>query len=253
MFYLDIKRIIKSHSFSIGVALYVLVLWLGTWDDYRFVDNHDVAYYFGVSHMSIFPSISLAFSAAQCATFYCDDLSSGIYWLVAPRVGIKQYYYKRCLSSFVSGGILIAASEFFFIATMSLFKPWFIIDDTSTRLAPIALENLVSQGNIHLYYLLFIFGEFLQNGLFSTMAFQISIYVRNKFVVIASPVIIWFLWSIICSKLNLPYIINFTLWYTGEYLTNDPLIWSLYIVALTFSVMCINILLGYRVMLKRIN
>lgn len=246
----DLSRMFKSTEFLIGVFLVFSLLWLGIWDDFK-VSSADVVYYYSLSHFTMYSQISLALSASLCAIYFTNDWNTNTFWYNIVRIGTKNYCRTRCLSTIISGGLVVILGEILFIISLSLQRQWFDMQKSGTRLVTLALESTIVKHDIFLYFLFSLIVVFLRNATFSMIAFYISTFITNRFVTVVSPIISWFILSFIGSKIKLPCLINLTSLYSGFCNFGNAQLWLIYVNIISTALYFILVKLIYINLCKR--
>ncbi|GAF66844.1 hypothetical protein BTS2_3749 [Bacillus sp. TS-2] len=119
------------------------------------------------------------------------------FWMI--RSGVLQYAIHKCLMSAVSAFLVTSLGLTLFISIMSIWLPLF-----STEIAIEAYQPFLVDGKPVLYFFFHITHFSLSASLFAIVALWVSTMIPNKFVALATPVVLYFVAHRLTTTLNIP-------------------------------------------------
>lgn len=153
------------------------------------------------------------------------------FWIV--RTGIRNYSLCKILSTALTGFLTVAIGLLLFILIMLINVPLFTHSTTGN-----AYETLLLEGEPVKYLFYFIAHYSFTGALFAVTALWVSTFVPNKFVAVATPLVLSFVAQLITSILDIPQYLTITTIVQGVYNVGTPAT-SLMVKMLTVAVLCL--------------
>lgn len=247
----DFKRSLFNIKFiSIIICEFLLLLW-AAWDDLKFGDA-DVVYYFQISNISAFSSISLILATIPLSVGFCEDWNSKNIWNINMRGTLRTYCYSKCICCMLSGGIAIVIGQLIYILYLVMIFPIVKYNRGGALISPI-FYKLIDNSLYVKYFFYCLLLIFLRNALAALIAFFTSLYITNSFVTMVSPLIIWYIITFVANKSSIPSSLNIPYILSGYYNAGSPLNSMLYILILSFLLIFILIWQANKHIRKRIE
>ncbi|AEE96628.1 hypothetical protein [Mahella australiensis] len=247
LFATDVRRALLSWRFllsSSGVSCIMLGAVSGL---LRKSDFSSIWYFMylsmgGSGTASIILSIIPVFTFA--ISFAIEWEEKAVYfWIV--RAGIIRYTISKIVVSAISGFLTVVVGMILFIVILMPWFPLFAISSTDY-----SYEILMGQGYVLLGMLLYIAHFGFTGALMAVCAMWISVYIPNRFVAAASPVVLQFTLTRFTSGRELPGYLNPILWFDGIYDVGSPFA-TLLIKLTTVLVLCSLMGIAATVQMKR--
>lgn len=199
----DIERSFYGPSFAIAVAGVVLSMLMGCTSELQYFKGQsmDVLTFFGMTHSFGFAQMLPVFCALPFATCFCTDWNHMYIKACCVRGSPGAYAASKVALSAFTGSIAIAFGQIIYLWILSLAMPIYNPDIEKNFSVPV-FNDLVSNGSyVPLYFLyrILIWAAFF--ALFAVIALWISTFIPNVFVVLSTPVIIYFLVTTIDSSI----------------------------------------------------
>ncbi|GAE29747.1 hypothetical protein [Halalkalibacter hemicellulosilyticus] len=171
------------------------------------------------------------------AISYATDWEQKVtsFWMI--RSGVFQYALNKCLISAVSAFLVTSLGIALFIGIMSTWLPVLSIDDGIG-----AYHTFLVDGKLVLYFFFHITHFSLSSVIFAIIALWVSTMIPNKFVALATPVVLYFVAHRLTTTLDIPVYLKALTIVEGYYDAGSPFL-SLSIKLAT--VMAITLLLSY--------
>lgn len=139
-----------------------------------------------------------------------EDIDYGNIKYIVNRIPIKKYISQRILSTSIAGGVSIAIPMLIAMIVYCIYNPnpsATILTAADNFLKPVYYQSKLA------YCLLFIINSFLFGAVYSYFSMSISTVVRNKYIAMSIPIIIYLIVQAITWLLGsvLPYgVVNMT-------------------------------------------
>lgn len=192
----DLRRAFLSKSFVFGFVGMLFALYLNTYE----IDIPDADYLFQNIYKYGFYILFFLFGSMPYATSYLSDCNNGYIKPIAIRIRLNSYSISKCISTFAAGASAIALGSILFLCWLLILYPL----ESDYNATYDGYEILLSNRSYFQYFVLRILLTSLAGGAFSVMALCVSSYIRNPFVVLASPVIVYYSLNTIVTMLKLP-------------------------------------------------
>lgn len=131
-------------------------------------------------------SLSICVLAASCG--YCLDMESGIINEVLQRSSYRKYTIASMLSCAVSAFLCTVFGEIIMIIFYRCFGPVHGMEGLYENSYP-----LLQSGHYYLYIVAVLVQRGLKGAFFAMVSFMLSGFVKNKFVIISVPVLVFYL------------------------------------------------------------
>ena len=132
--------------------------------------------------------------ASIMGTSYCEEKESGYFTFWIKRCNEKKYIFSKIINSFFSAFLLLASGMFCWILSLGIMLPW---KDNSSDQFQVIIEqgvgNLLKNGHYIQYYIWYCVGVGMMAGVLSTGTFVISLFVKNRTVVIIFGAVLFYL------------------------------------------------------------
>lgn len=138
---------------------------------------------------SDFTPFAAIFCVLPFGESFCEDLNSGYISSITQRTGVKQYAWKRCLSTAISGGMVAAA---IMLATILICVAGTGQPDTEETVSfmsngPWARMGIILVANGAVLYALRAFTAFLFGMLWALVGLLVSVIIPNRYVTLVAP------------------------------------------------------------------
>lgn len=193
----DLHRAILSPRFCIGVVGYGLLLCLNLPVDPW---PKDPAYLFSVSYKFGFYIFFYLCAAIPSATAFLSDIDHNYLQAILKRISVRTYSISKCLSVMLSGMLAV-------ILATGIFGVYLFVRFSSAEAVAQSYsgwDRLISDGKPVLYFIVKAGMTATIGGLFSVIALNVSTVIRNSFVVLATPVLLYYAWNELATLLSLP-------------------------------------------------
>lgn len=189
----DFLKGILSISFFISITSITIFKFLGI-VSFITKDSSVFSLYYN-SDTSPFGSIRYIFTALPFASVFVSDLKNNYVVPQAIRAGVIKYAVSKVIIAAVCGAAALFLGELLFIFLSSCFFPVVSSDNIiNLQIAnQVAYGNLALNGNYVLYFLTTIFCKSLIAIPLAITAMLISTKIENHFVVVFSPLLIYYL------------------------------------------------------------
>ncbi|MDR2357209.1 MAG: hypothetical protein LBD92_03860 [Oscillospiraceae bacterium] len=127
---------------------------------------------------------------------------AGMYPFVLIRAGVRRNCAAKMLCSSITGGFALACGAAFFLLALASRMP-LVTSDELFAYQWIPFYALLNTGSGALYFAVCVYLQFLTGFLWGGAAVLVSAYIKNKFVVFASPFVLSFVLTQICRLLRL--------------------------------------------------
>ena len=194
---IDLFRSVSSPRFLIAVLCYTLFLCINlpkeTWPS-------NVMYLFRLSCSYGFYVFFFLCAAIPYAASFLADTENHYLQLLLKQMPPATYSLSRCLAVAVSGFLAVSAAMGLFLLFLCLQYPF----QTSDAISYSGWASLIEDGNPILYLLINVWLTGATGGVFAVLALALSTTVKNSFVVLSFPVLLYYLVSVLATTLKLP-------------------------------------------------
>ncbi len=195
---IDLFRAFFAPRFWIAVLCYALFLYINlpknTWPA-------NVLYLFRLSCSYGFYIFFLLCAAIPYATSFLADTEHHYLPLILRNIPAPIYSLSRCLSVAASGMLAVLLSLGIFLGWLCLRFPF----QTSDYISYSGWAYLIEAGKPVQYLLINIWMTALMGGAFACIALAVSAHIHNSFVVLAVPVLLYYVLGELATLLKLPY------------------------------------------------
>jgi len=219
MFLCELKRAASRLSFKIVILIgtifsalsiiqtgragntsiqeYIHSFWTSPFDNFIFFNLNPVSNIL----ILIFPLLC----AIPYSDSYLEDISSGFLKAIYTREKKQNYLIAKFFADFISSGIAFAAPLMFNLIALVMLYP-------SLSPHPILGRTTILEGGLlpQVYYahpvfyiLMWIFIYFLYSGATASIGLTLGVFIKNKFITLVSPFLIWWLVEGILEFCNL--------------------------------------------------
>lgn len=193
----DLRRAILSPRFCIAVFGYGLLLCLNLPVDPW---PKDPAYLFSVSYKFGFYIFFYLCAAIPYATAFLSDIDHNYLQAILKRTSVRTYSVSKCVAVMLSGMLAVTlATAIFLVYLFVCFSSEEVIPQSYS-----GWDRLISDGKPVLYFIVKAGMTAMIGGLFSVIALNVSTVIRNSFVVLAAPVLLYYAWNELATLLSLP-------------------------------------------------
>lgn len=219
MWKMEINRILRRPIFwvlvLVGVAFAIAPIkegWLAIAPDYMLMELSPYVhwiYLYPTASENIYKLIFPLLAAIAYADSYAEDFNTGFIKNILTKVKKKKYLRIRYIVNFCLGGfIVILPLMLNFLCTMAVYpliEPNFYYG-SNLVIESSFLPDLYYQ-HPFLYILLRIFILFFVGGMFASLGLAVSVFIKNRYVIVIFPFLIFMVLDIIIGVL-LPSIPN---------------------------------------------
>lgn len=238
---IECKRAFTSSGFFIASVAVCLTLFLGAWQDLSHGEG-SVVYYYSVAITENFYILFVLFCTLPHATSFCADWNSQFIKIYATRTSIKTYQITKIAACAISGAGSVALGQILFVGSLLFFFPVVPVGNLQNANANHIYAYLLSQENYFSYFCVLILISALCGAVFSVLALYISTILPNLFVVIAMPMLSYYVIVNLTFQLGVPPWLQLNKVYRAYCNFGTPFTSLMYVVV--FSVFLI-VLLGF--------
>jgi len=219
MFLCELKRAVSRLSFKIviliGIVFSVLSLFqtgiLGYTSSYEYIHTYWVSpfdrfIFFNLNPVSNILIMILPLLCTLCfSDSYLEDMSSGFLKSIYTREKKQSYLIAKFSANFIVSGVAFAAPLVLNLISLMMLFP-------NIQPHPILGKTTIFQGGLFpqfyynhpvLYIFMWIFIYFLYSGVIGSIGLTLGIFIKNKFIILVSPFLIWWFGEVIFEFLNL--------------------------------------------------
>ncbi len=196
-FLADFKRAFVSLKFLMAIILMIIILLFATLEGIALDTN--VLYVFSIVMYGMPSMIILVCAAISYADSFCEDVEKRYIFQIAIRGGIKNYVSIRVLSIFLSAMVTTSLGLFLYVLILHLRLEW--VDMEEVAMQANGYSYLLKRGWYLAYYLGYGIRYGALAGLLSLWASCLSIYLPNRMLTLAAPMIIYYFVDFILAKL----------------------------------------------------
>ena len=197
MFYViraDFLRWFKKKKFVLGfISILILNYFIVLQNIEGFKESNivNIVFYYMEDPFYI---VNFMVVAAIMGTSYCEEKESGYFTFWIKRCNEKRYIFSKMINCFFSAFLLLAAGMFCWILSLRIMLPW---KDSSSDQFQVVIQqgmgNLLEKGHYIQYYIWYCVGIGMMSGVLSLGTFVISLFAKNKMMVIILAAILFYL------------------------------------------------------------
>lgn len=247
----DFSRAVLSKNFIIASLLVVFFYILGTLDSFaECVKYGSEITVFDMHSMAAFSTFSLlnyVFCALPYANSFANDYKTNYFRSIIMRSGKRSYAISKVLTTAISGTLCLVVGELIYMFICSFFGTAISAAELSelntgntAAFSNISNANILLSGNYIGYFVLLAISRGLIGSFLSLIALGVSLKIQNVFVIISSPMLIYYsVENLLMNFLKLPQIFNIANIFDGSISVVDSRYMFLYslLFALAFSVL----------------
>lgn len=235
---MDLRRAFISPAFlfsSVGMAA---VLFFNAANEFKINSSCSVLYLDGIMESNYFYSLAMLFCAVPFAASFCADWSNQFIRPSCIRSGPRQYCISKVIACALSGGSVVAFGHILVYFLLLLRFPLARASDIQNMILNEPVLGCYLQGRQYLMYLLckLIF-QFEFYAFLAVLAFFISTFIPNIFVVLASPLLAYYFLLNLEAELHLPTWLDIRIISEGQCNLGNTAVSVLYALVF-FSVLC---------------
>lgn len=181
---IDFLRLFRRKEFYLGIVAAAIVMIATAGGENVSLDSTLAVMITTVPQMGFL--LSYIFCALAYGTLYCDDLENKYIRYEAIRGNLKKYVCSKTIVIFVSSLCIITMGFFIFVCYYSFLPP---VDETGLSLVMDSFR-LLKNGHYMTWFLLYGFQWGIWGGCLSVIAAFLSLYISNRLLVLAVPVLI---------------------------------------------------------------
>lgn len=241
----ELKRAILSKNMAFAIFICIVSFFL----NFDFIYSlftysvRGVTYFYNLSvYWGIISFLFLIIATIPFATSYLEDYSSGYYSSVKDKIGGFKYVITKFVVNFIAGGLVIFIPFVLFFLFLLVLKGVSLRDLDYATEVNISLRHIFEHSQVQ-YMLLNIILSSIAGATFSTVALAVSIYTKNKHLVMVFPFLCYIASAIILSDYNLNLQMIFNLDTDINLSMTYRLIYALFVVLVSISVFIIKYIL----------
>lgn len=229
----DFKRLMCSAKPFISVVLTVGALLLATLEG---IDLHaGVLYVFSLVMYGMPAMMILVCAAIAYADSFCEDMEHKYTMQQLIRGNVGSYISARMLSIFLAAMFTTVFSIFLFVNILHLHLAWVEVsgaDQYDHLLRAGGLRIFLRNRKFELYFLCYGMQYGLLSGILSLWASYLSLYISNRMLVLAAPMILYYFTDYLLAGI-FPGMVNLGWIFSASYnLFSDDLLSVLFAVAI---------------------
>ncbi|MDD3278591.1 MAG: hypothetical protein PHG16_06865 [Lachnospiraceae bacterium] len=203
----DIRYMLCSYRFLAAVVGYTVISFISLLDEMKLFPGASVYYLYMVYYSYPFWLLFLLFAVFPGGKSFCEDFESRYYRYRILRFGKRNYAVSKAISCFISAFVLVFLSQWLLIGVLTLRGPMYLDVDKSAMPGGI-YAVLMNENQIWIYFMIRILILAAGAGFFSIVALWISTKIVNIFVVLASPIIVYYLIDNVSVALGIPFYLS---------------------------------------------
>lgn len=189
----DLFKGFFSVGFLVAVIAVALFKYLGSLSFASSADSVFLLYF--NSDTSSFGSIRYVLTALPFASVFISDLKNNYVIPQAMRSSVKKYAVSKVISAAICGMTALFLGELLFVIVSSFFLPLATTDENMLAITmdAMAYGSIAKNGNYILYFIVTVFSRSLVAIPLAITAMLISTKIENHFVVVFSPLIVYYI------------------------------------------------------------
>lgn len=216
----DLYRCFVSKRFVTAVVIILVVLLLGVQEAKQGYFDVDVYSYFLFTmqmtpHLLIFSGAAFAYAGS-----FCEDREHCYIRNEVMRGNKKSFVAARVVTVFLSAQIAVMLASSIFACILHFFHPWVITNRTNmyeTVVEEGIFRGLPMRGYHFLYFVLWGLVYGVLAGILSVVSTWISLYISNTVLMLISPVVIFYFFDVLYSKIFQATSYGINIFFTIEY------------------------------------
>ena len=236
----ELKRAILSKNMAFAIFICIVSFFLNFDFIYSLLTYsvRGVTYFYNLSvYGGIISLLFIIIATIPFATSYLDDYSS-----VKDKIGGFKYVITKFVVNFIAGGLVIFIPFVLFFLFLLVLKGVSLRDLDYATEVNISLRHIFEHSQVQ-YMLLNIILSSIAGATFSTVALAVSIYTKNKHLVMVFPFLCYIASAIFLSDYNLNLQMIFNLDTDINLSMTYRLIYALFVVLVSISIFMIKYIL----------
>lgn len=212
---IDLKYMVISPRFFFACTGYAAISLLSVMEEMQAIPGASVYYLHMVYSFYPFWLLFLLFAVVPGSASFCSDWENRFFRYAVQRAGKVVYACSKAVSCFLASFLLVFLAQGLFLFLLRLRGPMYL-DMQGEGMAGTVFYSLMNETDIWKYFFIRIMTISVGGGFFSVFALWFSTKLTNIFVVLFSPMILYFLienltiWLKLPIFLSLPRILNGT-------------------------------------------
>jgi hypothetical protein len=209
---MDFRRAFLSPAFILAAAGMAAVLLLNAANEIKIdYSNCSVLYLSDVMDSNEFYFLAMILSAVPFAASFCSDWNNQFIRPSCIRSGPRQYCASKIIVCALSGGAVVALGHIIAYAVLMPCFPLFgVHEDLHNYISNYPAIKVLLEGRHFLMFLLFkLIFQFGFYAFLAVLAFLLSTFIPNIFVVLASPLLAYFFLNNLGLELHIPVWLDF--------------------------------------------
>lgn len=198
----DLRYMLISCRFLLACVGLALVSLLSVAEEIVSNGAGSVYSYYTIYWYQPFYILYLLFSVIPGAVSFCIDWNTKHFRFVLLRSNKKIYAFSKATACFVSGFLTTFIGQLLFLLALSIKFPGFIDNGMS---APGGIyAELMNEQDIWIFFFIRVLLQAMAAGFFAVFSLWLSTKIINYFVVLASPIILYYLIDNLFVALHIP-------------------------------------------------
>lgn len=187
---IDLRYMIVSYRFLISCVGLAIVSFLSVSEEIINNGSGSVYTYYTLYWYQPFYILYLLFSVIPGAVSFCIDWNTKHFRSVLLRSNKRIYAFSKTSACFIAGFLTTFIGQGLFLLALGIKFPYFIDNGNSTSGG--IYTTLMNEQNIGVYFLIRILLQAMAAGFFAVFSLWLSTKITNYFVVLASPIILYY-------------------------------------------------------------
>lgn len=216
----DLKRSVASYPFGLAVIGYVVVTLLTMFDELPFfqIGSTSLVYIFYIFRYLDFHSVYLIFAAIPSTLLFCSDWDNQYIRFAVLRSMKRTYAASKGIACFLSAFMVIVLSNSLLLV---LFGIRFPVWCESSGISLGGYATLDAPDRIYVFFLIKILCEAFCAGFLCVFALWLSTKIINAFVVLAAPLLSYYIFNTVGAYFGLPVFLNLSILSKGDLCIGD--------------------------------
>ena len=229
----DIKRVLLSKEIYLSIFGICMINLLNIWDELRLIGdlkNTSVFYFFIYRHgLGAFSILDNVVIVLPYALSHAEEFSTGYIKSVYLRIGSVKYTLSKIIVTSIMTFVTVFVGYTFLIMLLNCVMPLFPeAQNIQTYYGQTSLF-LLAEKQTPLFFICELIQESTASAFLSVITVVVSLYIKNKYVLLCVPVVIVEGWSYLCGTFNLPNILWWNLFISDQLIAvsaNEYINWS---------------------------
>ena len=200
----ELKRLLTSGSLILGAAILCACLLSCALPGILYSQTQDILFVYVMgwdlsAAMLILPVVSLIGYSIS----HFNDETSGFLYLIVSRTGQQTYITVKFLIAFLSGFMMVVLATVIFVLVAMIIRPGIMNIVNTGAVYGDYWTTVIQKGGGWLYFLLKTIMTGCFAGLWSSLGIAVSPYLKNKYIVFATPFFLCELLSIATQYMGL--------------------------------------------------